>query len=114
MLGLEIVRGEPAEMLYRLGEGRERTELLLTHMDGNNRYSARIDSPPKITLRRENGRTLMDITDSNGETLRDTDDSDGTLREITDSHGEVVQNAYRNLRVESSQMAVSEAPATPL
>ena len=62
-LGEIIERGQPAEVLYDLGEGEERTELLVTYIDGNNR-TTRIASSPKIRLYEDKSGTLMDITDS--------------------------------------------------
>ncbi len=94
----EVIRGRaPAKVSYGLGKEGKRSELLITYIDGRNSYSARIASSPFIQLRRDQGRTLMNITGSNNGTLRDIDDSDGTLKEITDSHGEV-RNAFGGLR----------------
>ena len=64
-LGEIIERGEPTEVLYDLGEGEERTELLVTYTDGSNNYSSRIASSPQIRLYEDESGTLMDITDSN-------------------------------------------------
>ena len=63
-LGKIIKRGEPAEVLYELGEGRERTELLVTYIDGSNRITDRIASSPLIQLCRDSDGISMDITDS--------------------------------------------------
>jgi len=63
-LGEVIERGEPAEVLYGLGEGRNRTELLVTYIDGSRRITDRIASPPLIKLYGNNGAVSMDITDS--------------------------------------------------
>ena len=62
----EIIRErEPTEVLYELGkEGKERTELLLTCIDGSSRITERIASSPLIKLYGDNGEILMDITDS--------------------------------------------------
>ena len=63
-LGEIIERREPAEVLYELGEGRERTELLVTYIDGDSRITNRIASPPLTQLRRDNDEVSMDFTDS--------------------------------------------------
>jgi hypothetical protein len=63
-LGAIIKREEPRTVLYDLGEGEERTELLVTSIDGDSRATNRIASSPQVTLYRSNSRTLMDITDS--------------------------------------------------
>ena len=63
-LGGIIREGKPTEVLYDLGEGDERTELLVTHIDGSSRTTNRITSFPQIRIYRNEGRTLMDITDS--------------------------------------------------
>ena len=60
-----IERGEPAEVLFDLGEGRERTELLVTQSDGSSRATNRISSSPRIKLYRgADGELLMDFADS--------------------------------------------------
>ena len=64
-LGEVIERGEPAEVLYDLGKGKERTEALVTYIDGNSRMHDRITSSPLIKLCKANGGISMDITDSN-------------------------------------------------
>jgi hypothetical protein len=112
-LGVEIVRGEPTEVLYDLGQGDDRTELLLTYMDGKDSYSARVNASPVITLRKDGGGTLIDITDIKGEALRDTDDSHGTSIRVLDSHGDTVQNPYRNLRLSHERAAVLDQPENP-
>ena len=67
-LGERINSGTPAEILYDLGEGEKRTELLVSYIDKETNVSQRITSPPRISLRVANGRTLMDITDSDSNT----------------------------------------------
>ena len=63
----EIIReGKPAEVLYDLGKGKERTEALVTYIDGDSRISDRITSSPLIRLYEDNGGISMDITDSDG------------------------------------------------
>ena len=69
-LGEIIELGEPIEVLYDLGEGRERTELLVTYIDGNSRTTNRIVSSPQIRLYKNKSGTLMDITDSDEATDR--------------------------------------------
>ncbi len=63
-LGEIIGFGEPTEVLYDLGEGKERTELLVTYIDGNSRTINRIASSPQVRLYKDKSGTLMDITDS--------------------------------------------------
>lgn len=63
-LGEIITRGEPAEVLYDLGQGEERTELLVTYSDGKSRITDRIASSPLIQLSIDKDGILMDITDS--------------------------------------------------
>ena len=61
----EIIReGKPAEVLYDLGKGKERTEALVTYNDGNIETYNRITSSPLIKLSEDNGGISMDITDS--------------------------------------------------
>ena len=61
----EIIReGKPAEVLYDLGKGKERTEALVTYNDGNIETYNRITSSPLIKLYEDNGGISMDITDS--------------------------------------------------
>ena len=61
----ELIRArKPAEVLYDLGEGEKRTEILLTYIDGDSIASTRIATPPVIKLYDDNGRLLMDINDS--------------------------------------------------
>ncbi|MAG07625.1 hypothetical protein CMI46_02315 [Candidatus Pacearchaeota archaeon] len=50
--------------MYNLGEGEERTELLVTYIDGDSKISDRIASSPRIKLYKENEEVCMDITDS--------------------------------------------------
>ena len=88
-LGEIIRRGQPAEVLYDLGEGEERTELLVTYIDGDSRTTNRIASSPQIRLYKDGGGTLMDITDPD-------ENGDGY--------------AYRNLRPRG---AVFEQPNHP-
>ena len=58
----EIIRGsEATKVLYDLGEGKGRTELLVTHMAGDSRMSHRVSSSPLVRLY---GDGLMDIVDS--------------------------------------------------
>ena len=63
-LGEIIERGQPVEVLYNLGEERERTELLVTYTDRENSITNRITSSQQIRLYEDKGVTLMDITDS--------------------------------------------------
>jgi len=63
-LGKIIRDGKPAEVLYDLGKGRERTELLVTYIDGDSRVTDRIASSPQVRIYEEDGRPLMDISDS--------------------------------------------------
>ena len=65
-LGNLIREGKPTEILYDLGNGEERTELLVTswYEGEDSRISHRIKSSPLVKLSKENGETLMDITDS--------------------------------------------------
>ncbi|HEA46164.1 MAG TPA: hypothetical protein ENH99_00055 [Candidatus Pacearchaeota archaeon] len=63
-LGEMIELGMPAEVLYDLGKGKERTELLVTSIDRESRMTNRIASSPLIRLHRDESGTLMDITDS--------------------------------------------------
>ena len=63
-LGAIIRKREPTEVLYDLGEGEERTELLMTYIDGDSRATNRIASSPLIKLYRSKGGISMDITDS--------------------------------------------------
>lgn len=63
-LGGIIRERKPTEVLYDLGEGEERTELLITYIDGNSRITDRIASSPQIRLYRDKGGILIDITDS--------------------------------------------------
>lgn len=65
----EIIRErEPTEVLYDLGKGEERTELLVTHINEKSSITNRIASSPLIKLYGDNGEILMDITDSNRNT----------------------------------------------
>ena len=89
-LGKVIERGVPTEVLYDLGEGEERTELLVTYIDWKSRITDRIASSPLINIYRNNGEILMDITDSDR-------NADGYL--------------YRGLRPRG---AVFEPPTHPL
>lgn len=88
-LGEIIGLGEPTEVLYDLGKGEGRTELLVTYIDGDSRTTNRIASSPQIRLYEDRKGTLMDITDSDK-------NSDGY--------------AYRNLR---PREAVFEQPNHP-
>jgi len=63
-LGNIVRKGEPTEVFYDLGEGRERTELLVTYIDGDSRTTNRIVSSPQIRLYEDNGAVSMDIADS--------------------------------------------------
>jgi len=64
-LGDVLGRGEPGEVIYDLGEGRERTELLLTYIDGNRKITDRIESSLLITLSEDDhGIISMEIIDS--------------------------------------------------
>ena len=63
-LGDIINEGKPTEVLYDLGEGKKRTELIVTYMDGESRISGRIVSSPLVKLCEKNGYTSMDIVDS--------------------------------------------------
>jgi len=63
-LGVVIREGKPIEVLYDLGEGEKRTELLVTYIDGESRISDRIASSPLIKLCEKDGGISMDITDS--------------------------------------------------
>ena len=63
-LGEIIERGEPAEVLYDLGKGEERTEVLMTHFGRNGKTVTRTASSPLITLSKDNGGISMDIIDS--------------------------------------------------
>jgi hypothetical protein len=56
---------KPADVLYDLGKGEKRTELIVTHVDGDSRVSHRVNSDPLIRLYGDNGALSMDITDSN-------------------------------------------------
>ena len=61
----EIIReGKPAKVLYDLGKGKERTEALVTYIDGDSKIVNRIASSPLIRLYEDNGGISMDITDS--------------------------------------------------
>ncbi len=63
-LGAIINERKPTEVIYDLGEGKKRTELILTYMDGRSKISDRIASSPLIKLCAQNGAVSMDITDS--------------------------------------------------
>lgn len=63
-LGEVIREGAPAEVLYDLGRGEERSELLVVFIDGENIVATRIDSSPQIRLSRDDRGLLMDISDS--------------------------------------------------
>ena len=58
----EVVRaGKPVEVDYALGDGEEKTELIVTYLDGCRRISSRVASSPRIRLHKYRGRTLMDL-----------------------------------------------------
>ncbi len=63
-LGAVIRERKPTEVLYDLGEGGKRTELIVTYMDGKSKISDRIASSPLIKLCEQEGNISMDITDS--------------------------------------------------
>ncbi len=63
-LGEMIRKRNPTEVLYDLGKGEEKTELLVTYIDENTKVTNRIASSPQIKLYSENNKTLMDISDS--------------------------------------------------
>ena len=64
-LGDVINARKPSEVLYDLGEGERRTELLVTHLDGDNIISSdRIAISPRIRLYEEAGEISMDFIPS--------------------------------------------------
>jgi hypothetical protein len=114
-LATMLARGESEELSYELGEGEERTGLLLTYVDGSdekNNYSARVELSPNVRQYRDGGRTLVDITDSNGDTLMDVDDSNGTSKHITNSYG-IVQDPFRNLKLSNPPKTTLEPSDSP-
>ncbi len=65
-LGELINEGKSTDLLYDLGKGKEKTELLITLIDGESKAIARIESSPRVSLTSiVEGETSMDITDSN-------------------------------------------------
>ena len=62
-----IGKREPTEIVYDLGQGKERIELLVTSIDEGSKtnISHRITSSPLIRLYQSGKEILMDITDSN-------------------------------------------------
>ena len=106
-LGGVIRREKPAEALYDQSE----TELLITVVDPrdeSNSYSARVRLPTKNTLRGDDGR-IMDVSDLGDRTLMDSDDFTGETVGVANSHG-AVQDAYRNMRLESPRTVDIESP----
>jgi len=65
-LGNAIREGESFETSYDLGEGRERTDLLVTLVKGETEQpeTYRIETTPQIRLYEEEGKLILDITDS--------------------------------------------------
>ena len=113
-LGEVIVEGRPAKVEYGPGKGEKRAEALITYIPNRgSSYTARTKLPIRVELRRDNGETLMDITDPDGCTLRDLADfsADGrTLIDVTNSHG-TVQDPFRYLRPQGA--VALEPPANP-
>jgi hypothetical protein len=69
-LGEVINRGRPTKAIYDLGKGEKRKELLVTLTDGNTKKTDRITSSLLFELCKTNGRTSMNITDSDGHSYR--------------------------------------------
>tara|TARA_Y100000310_G_C20647840_1_gene797652 strand:- start:1481 stop:1870 length:390 start_codon:yes stop_codon:yes gene_type:complete len=73
-LGAVINEEYQGDILYDLGEGGKRTELIVTHVDeslGENKVvkSDRIAYSPLIRLYEDNEGILIDVTDSDSEPL---------------------------------------------
>ncbi len=64
-LGKLITEGTPLEVIYDLGQGKDRTELLVTHLREDTYLTNRISSSPRIRLYQGKNGTLMDFEDSN-------------------------------------------------
>ncbi len=60
-----INEGKPTNVLYDLGKGPDRTELMVTHFCKGGEFLQRIASSPLIKLCEMEGGLSMDITDSN-------------------------------------------------
>jgi hypothetical protein len=70
--GEMINTGEPREVMYDLGEGPEKTELIITYIDGDKKVSERITSPPLVRLYSTADKTSMDITDLDSNPINDS------------------------------------------
>ncbi len=59
-----IKEGKPVEVLFDLGKGEKRTELLVTYLEDSIKISDRIASPPLIKLCLADSGVSIDIEDS--------------------------------------------------
>ena len=86
---------------------------LLTHWAGKGNlrnYSARIEEPILITRK----GSIINVTDADGNPLRDLDDITGEKRPVRDIIGREVQNPYTGLNlIVPFQMGVIKADNNP-
>ncbi len=110
-LGEVITRGEPAEVLYGLGQGEERTECIFTYRAGGVEVVSRIDSSPLVKLYRAKDGILMDITDSNGSSDKYSYKGlrpNGAIFEQPTHPAYELGDLVINLRGDDSELAISQ------
>lgn len=114
-LGKIINSGKSDKMIYDLGKGEERTEILVTYIDGNTRVSDRIDSSPLVQLSQTEEGISMDISDSNensdGYSYKNLKPSNAIYEQPTHSPyelGDLVINLERNKQLAISQYQRAE------